>query len=35
MGFNALQPGKVRRGDLLIAGVAVLVIVALVVWTLL
>jgi hypothetical protein len=35
MGFNALQPGKVRRADLLIAGVAVLVIVALVVWTLL
>jgi hypothetical protein len=35
MGFNALQPGKVRRADLLIAGVAVLVIAALVVWTLL
>lgn len=35
MGFNALQPGKVRRGDLLIAGVAVLVIVALILWTLL
>jgi hypothetical protein len=35
MGFNALQPGKVRRADLLIAGVAVLVIVGLVVWTLL
>jgi hypothetical protein len=35
MGFNALQPGKVRRADLLIAGVAVLVIVALIVWTLL
>jgi hypothetical protein len=35
MGFNALQPGKVRRADLLIAGVAVLVIVALVIWTLL
>lgn len=35
MGFNALQPGKARRADLLIAGVAVLVIVALIVWTLL
>lgn len=35
MGFNALQPGKVRRADLWIAGVAVLVIVALVIWTLL
>jgi hypothetical protein len=35
MGFNALQPGKVRRADLLIAGVAVLVIVALILWTLL
>jgi hypothetical protein len=30
-----LQPGKVRRADLLIAGVAVLVIVALILWTLL
>jgi hypothetical protein len=35
MGFNALQPGKVRRTDLVIAAVAVLVIVALVIWTLL
>jgi hypothetical protein len=35
MGFNALQPGKVRRADLLIAGAVLLVIVALVVWTLL
>jgi hypothetical protein len=35
MGFNALQPGKVRRADLLIAGVAVLVIVALVLWAVL
>jgi hypothetical protein len=33
MGFNALQPGKVRRADLLIAGVVLLVIAALIVWT--
>jgi hypothetical protein len=33
MGFNALQPGKVRRTDLVIAGIALLVIAALVVWT--
>ena len=35
MGFNAMQPGKVRRADLWIAGVAVLVIAALVIWALL
>ena len=30
MGFNAMQPGKVKKSDLIIAGVALLVIVALV-----
>ena len=35
MGFNALQPGKGRRADLLIAGVVLLVIAALVVWAIL
>jgi hypothetical protein len=35
MGFNALQPGKVRRADLLIAGVVLVVIVALVLWAVL
>ena len=32
MGFNAMQPGKVRKADLIIAGVALLVIVGLVLW---
>jgi hypothetical protein len=35
MGFNAMQPGKVKKADLLIAGVAVLVIVGLVLWAVL
>jgi hypothetical protein len=32
MGFNAMQPGKVKKGDLLYLGAAVVVIVALLVW---
>ncbi len=32
MGFNAMRPGKVKRGDLLYLLAAVVVIVALVVW---
>lgn len=32
MGFNAMQPGKVKRGDLLYLVAAIVVIVALVVW---
>jgi len=32
MGFNAMQPGKVKRGDILILVSAIVVIVALVVW---
>jgi hypothetical protein len=32
VGFNAMQPGKVKRGDLLYLVAAVVVIVALVVW---
>jgi hypothetical protein len=35
MGFNAMQPGKVRKADLVIAGVALLVIVGLVLWAVL
>jgi hypothetical protein len=35
MGFNAMQPGKVKKADLVIAGVAVVVIVALVLWAVL
>jgi hypothetical protein len=32
MGFNAMQPGKVKRGDLLYLIAAIVVIVGLVVW---
>jgi len=32
LGFNYQQPGKVKRIDLIIFGVALLTIVALVVW---
>ena len=32
MGFNAMQPGKIKRGDLLYLLAAVVVIVALVLW---
>ena len=35
MGFNAMQPGKVKKADLLIAAVALLVIVGLVFWAVL
>lgn len=35
MGFNAMRPGKVKKGDLLMFGAALAVIVALVVWALL
>jgi hypothetical protein len=35
MGFNVMQPGKVKRSDLIIAGVALLVIVGLVLWAVL
>lgn len=32
MGFNAMQPGKIKRGDVLMLVSAIVVIVALVVW---
>lgn len=32
MGFNAMQPGKVRRGDIVMLVSAIVVIVALVLW---
>jgi hypothetical protein len=35
MGFNAMQPGKIKKVDLIIGGVALLVIVALVIWAVL
>jgi hypothetical protein len=35
MGFNAMQPGRVKKADLIIAGVALLVVVGLVLWAVL
>lgn len=35
MGFNAMQPGKVKKADLVIAGIALLVIAGLVLWAVL
>jgi hypothetical protein len=32
VGFNAMQPGRIKRGDLLLLLAAVIVIVALVIW---
>ncbi len=32
MGFNAMQPGKVKRGDILMLIAGIVVIVALIVW---
>lgn len=32
MGFNAMQPGKIRRGDLLYLLSAIVVVVGLIVW---
>lgn len=34
MGFNAMQPGKIKRGDILMLLAAIVVIVALVAWAL-
>jgi hypothetical protein len=35
MGFNAMQPGKVKKADVIVAGVALLVILGLVLWAVL
>jgi hypothetical protein len=32
VGFNAMQPGKVKKGDLIMLGAAVVVAIALVIW---
>lgn len=32
MGFNAMRPGRVKRGDLLYLAAAIVVIAALVIW---
>ncbi len=34
MGFNAMRPGKVKKGDLLYLLAAVVVIAALIIWAL-
>jgi hypothetical protein len=34
MGFNAMQPGKVKKGDLIMLIVGILVLIGLVVWAL-
>jgi hypothetical protein len=34
VGFNAMQPGKIKRGDILMLLAAIVVIVALVAWAL-
>lgn len=32
MGFNAMQPGKIKRGDIVMLVAAIVVVLALVVW---
>jgi hypothetical protein len=32
MGFNAMQPGKVKKGDLILLVIGILVLIGLVVW---
>lgn len=32
VGFNAMQPGKVKKSDLIMLGIGLLVLIGLVVW---
>lgn len=32
MGFNAMQPGKIKKGDVIMLVAAIVVLVALIVW---
>jgi hypothetical protein len=32
VGFNAMQPGKIKKGDVIMLGAAIIVLVALIVW---
>lgn len=32
MGFNAMQPGKIKKADLIMLAAAIVVVVALIVW---
>ncbi len=32
MGFNAMQPGKIKKADLIMLGAAAVVLIALILW---
>jgi hypothetical protein len=32
MGFNAMQPGKIKRGDVVMLVAAIVIVLALIVW---
>ncbi len=32
MGFNAMQPGRIKKGDLIMLGAGIVIILALVLW---
>ena len=32
MGFNAMQPGKIKRGDIVMLVAAIVIVLALIVW---
>ena len=32
MGFNAMQPGKIKRGDIIMLVAAIIIVLALVIW---
>jgi hypothetical protein len=32
VGFNAMQPGRIKKGDLLFLGAAIVVVAALLIW---
>jgi hypothetical protein len=32
MGFNAMQPGKIKKGDVVMLVAAIVIVVALIVW---
>ena len=35
MGFNAMQPGKVRKADLIIGAIALVIVIGLILWAVL
>jgi hypothetical protein len=32
MGFNAMQPGKIKKGDIVMLVAAIVIVIALIVW---